>query len=62
MTPDPLETVRAPLTADELEVLRRTCEQARNYWAIDLADDEARENWEFYGSVLRLIHHYRPPS
>lgn len=51
------------LNADELEALRVTCTKARAYWTgRSDEDDEARENREFYTQVLRLIHHYRPPS
>jgi len=51
-----------PLTAEELEALNVTCRKARDFYRADLPDEEARENVEFYSTVLRLIRHYRPDS
>lgn len=49
------------MNADQLEALRVTCVQARDFWAAqDQDDDEALENHTFYDAVLWVIDNFTP--
>jgi hypothetical protein len=52
----------SPLSAEELEALRRLAKVAYEFWSTypDDDDDEATENTGFYRDVLRLIEHHNP--